>query len=473
MKEKYEDAINWLDHQYNSTYIEFQKKNGNVKISTISVYTHLKQVFVDYISKVKEIYNKNSLMEEIENIQNKEIGEGINIEIEFNSIVSNITVDITTFLEEAEKRLIDEKLEFLSNIDSGFVAGFNKTVLDFLKSDGINEMKTLLENDYKATIGFKFRELTEEIGYIKDFMLVVMESSDSKLISKRLAEELKVIYSQFNDEINEIIPLQIDNVIYPKILSFENEILKLIPESFINTLKRELESSDLKNIMKNEKLLDLVPKIFPEGFKANLTSYLKEMLDLKSLNNLKDSYSSQIYSDLDTLSKLVMEYHNLIRNTVGGKAQGQTSPDVTTVVSKYNEYAKVINEYNDIFTFEVDQEKKISNIENFLKNRLLNHIKQIRDGFDLQVSIGENGVKDAMNNYNQEDVLQQVKNLLNNNIGQKVTSVNNTLVAEMNLLRWEIGNIFDTKMRDLLVDACKDLSVTGFIKRSEKIEEEI
>jgi hypothetical protein len=48
--------------------------------------------------------------------------------------------------------------------------------------------------------------------------------------------------------------------------------------------------------MKNEKLLDLVPKIFPEGFKANLTSYLKEMLDLKPLNNLKDSYSSQIYS---------------------------------------------------------------------------------------------------------------------------------------------------------------------------------
>ena len=467
MKEKYEDAINWLDHQYNSTYIEFQKKNGNVKISSISVYNHLKQVFVDYISKVKEIYNKNSLMEEIENIQNKEIGEGINIEIEFNSIVSNITGDITTFLEEAEKRLIDEKLEFLSNIDSGFVAGFNKTVLDFLKSDGINEMKTLWENDYKATIGFKFRELTEEIGYIKDFMLVIMESSDSKLISKRLAEELKVIYSQFNDEINEIIPLQIDNVIYPKILSFENEILKLIPESFINTLKRELESSDLKNTMKNEKLLDLVPKIFPEGFKANLTSYLKEMLDLKSLNDLKDSYSSQIYSDLDTLSKLVMEYHNLIRNTVGGKAQGQTSPDVTTVVSKYNEYAKVINEYNDIFTFEVDQEKKISNIENFLKNRLLNHIKGIRNGFDLQVSIGEDGVNDAMNNYNQEDVLQQVKNLLNNNIGQKVTSVNNSLVAEMNLLRWEIGNIFDTKMRDLLVDACKDLSVTGFIKTSE------
>ena len=219
--------------------------------------------------------------------------------------------------------------------------------------------------------------------------------------------------------------------------------------------------------MKNEKLLDLVPKIFPEGFKANLTSYLKEMLDLKSLNDLKDSYSSQIYSDLDTLSKLVMEYHNLIRNTVGGKAQGQTSSDVTVVVTKYNEYAKVIDKYNDIFTFEVDQEKKISNIENFLKNRLLNHIKQIRNGFDLQVSIGENGVKNAMNNYNQEDVLQQVKNLLNNNIGQKVTSVNNSLVAEMNLLSWEIGNIFDTKMRDLLVDACKDLSVTGFIKTSE------
>ena len=62
IEEIYKENLNYLDFQYNSTFIEFQTFNGkNGKITEILVYEHLKDVFNNFFSKVKEIYNDKIL----------------------------------------------------------------------------------------------------------------------------------------------------------------------------------------------------------------------------------------------------------------------------------------------------------------------------------------------------------------------------------------------------------------------------
>ena len=69
-------------------------------------------MFNNFFSKVKEIYNDKDLNDIFKSNQKNKIDN----------------LGIHTFQDEARKRLIDEKLEFSSNIESSFVKGFNKKI---------------------------------------------------------------------------------------------------------------------------------------------------------------------------------------------------------------------------------------------------------------------------------------------------------------------------------------------------------
>jgi hypothetical protein len=109
-------------------------------------------------------------------------------------------------------------------------------------------------------------------------MEVILNSVDTKLVSKRLGDLLVVIFNEMNTEFKNLISVHYDNIVYPRILDFENQILELIPTYFIENLKVELTSSNFKTLLNNERVLELIPTIFPEGFKANLTTHLKNKL---------------------------------------------------------------------------------------------------------------------------------------------------------------------------------------------------
>ena len=438
IEEIYKENLNYLDSQYNSTFIEFQTFNGkNGKITEISIYAHLKEVFNNFFSKVQ---------------------------VKFNDFIENLNEDINTFQDEARKRLIDEKLEFSSNIESSFVKGFNKTISDYMKGNIISEMNKIFEEDYSSNIKNKFRYLQEEINSIKDYMIVLLESPDLKSVSKRLSDTLKTIYRSINEEFNEIIPLQINNTIYKRVTIFEDEILDLIPNKFINKLLIELKSSDFKARINNEKILDLLPQSFPEGFKSNLTSYFKEYLNELALDSFKENYEKNINSDLKEISRLLSNYNSLIREKVSYKSQSQTSSDMIGVINEYNKYLNAVNNYNNIFTFELNQ-NKVNEIKTLFTDYLLKEIISIREGFDYQIQIGEKQVEMALENYDYFNASKIVEEeLLKTNISEVVSNAKSQLNETMNLLNWAVGNKFDEEMRDKLPKECENITRIEFKK---------
>ena len=464
IEEIYKENLNYLDSQYNSTLIEFQTFNGkNGKITEISVYDNLKDVFNNFFSKVKEIYNDKDLNDIFKSNQKNEINN-LGIQVKFNDFIENLNEDINTFQDEARKRLIDEKLEFSSNIESSFVKGFNKTISDYMKGNVISEMNKIFEEDYSSNIKNKFRYLQEEINSIKDYMIVLLESPDLKSVSKRLSDTLKTIYRSINEEFNEIIPLQINNTIYKRITIFEDEILDLIPNKFINKLLIELKSSDFKARINNEKILDLIPQSFPEGFKSNLTSYFKEYLNKLALASFKENYEKNINSDLKEISRLLSNYNSLIREKVSYKSQSQTSSDMIGVINEYNKYLNVVNNYNNIFIFELNP-NKVNEIKTLFTDYLLKEIISIREGFDYQIQIGEKQVEIALSNYDYFNASKIVEEeLLKTNISEVVSNAKSQLNETMNLLNWAVGNKFDEEMRDKLPKECENITRIEFKK---------
>ncbi len=71
----------------------------------------------------------------------------LGIQVKFNDFIENLNEDINTFQDEARKSLIDEKLEFSSNIESSFIKGFNKTISDYMKGNVISKMNKIFEED--------------------------------------------------------------------------------------------------------------------------------------------------------------------------------------------------------------------------------------------------------------------------------------------------------------------------------------
>ena len=265
-----------------------------------------------------------------------------------------------------------------------------------------------------------------------------------------------------NDKFNNIISVHYDNIVYPRILDFENQILELIPTYFIENLKVELTSSNFKTLLNNERVYKLIPTIFPEGFKAILATHLKNELDSTSLNNFKISYENLINSDLSALSNHMLILHDFIRNLVAQKSSSQTSPDMTTTIDVYNAYKVVVGSYNSDFTFEVNSEK-IGYIQDFFNNRLLGLITIIRTAFNNGLVQSQSKILAAMNRYQQYQIYAQVVNdLSNSQISSSVSAVNSVLTTNMNNLNTELATLFTDKMKSLLVNACKDIVVDGF-----------
>jgi len=463
IKTQYNEILKTLHYQYNATFTKLELYKGPNKITEISVYPQIKSILEDFFEKVRDIYDPEELNNELLNVQTEELNDnGINIEIVFDNTIGKLNQHIQNFLVAAQKRAEDEKLEFLSKIEPGFINGFIRTVKDFLSKDGINALNNLFKSDYESTIKHEFKYLINETTSIKEYMEVLLDSPDVKSVSVKLGDSLKVIYKEMNNEFKKIISVHYNNVVYPRILDFENQILELIPTYFIENLKVELKSSNFKTLLNNERVLKLIPTIFPEGFKANLTTHLKNELYSTSLTNFKNSYQSLINSDLSKFLNHMLELHNYIRNLVAEKSSSQTSPDMTTTINIYDTYKRVVDNYNSTFNFEVNT-NKIGYIKNFFNNRLLSYITIIRTAFNNGLTEAQTKILNAMNRYQQEQIFEKVKNdLSNSKISSSVNSVNSNLTAVMNQLNERLKKVFNANMKNLLVNACAGISVDGF-----------
>ncbi len=127
------------------------------------IYLVKSKKFIMIIKDLNDIFKSN---------QKNKINN-LGIQVKFNDFIENLNEYINTFKDEARKRLIDEKLEFSSNIESSCDKGFNKTISDYMKGNVISKMNKIYEEDYSSNIKNKFRYLQEEINSIKDYVILL------------------------------------------------------------------------------------------------------------------------------------------------------------------------------------------------------------------------------------------------------------------------------------------------------------
>jgi hypothetical protein len=134
------------------------------------------------------------------------------------------------------------------------------------------------------------------------------------------------------------------------------------------------------------------------------------------------------------------------------------------VINEYNKYLNAVNNYNNIFTFELNQ-NKVNEIKTLFTDYLLKEIISIREGFDYQIQIGEKQVEMALENYDYFNASKIVEEeLLKTNISEVVSNAKSQLNETMNLLNWVVGNKFDEEMRDKLPKECENITRIEFKK---------
>ena len=77
-------------------------------------------------------------------------------------------------------------------------------------------------------------------------------------------------------DINEIIPKKIENVIYPKIETFNGEVKTKTVNLFVETLKKD--NSLLVDFLNITKIYNLVPKTFSDSFNGELEAYFDNII---------------------------------------------------------------------------------------------------------------------------------------------------------------------------------------------------
>ena len=204
-------------------------------------------------------------------------------------------------------RLEQEKTQFTAKMKKLYEQGYIST-LSFLNNN-FNYFNDIFDEDYFLNIKNIFNLMNEYSNDTYIYMYSLLNETYLKGISKLLSERLKNIFGYVRDETSKLIESKIPLLIYNKIDDFRNEVLKEIPKYFLNELFQNiLQSDNFKNSLINEKLYELIPKSYSSGFRANLTSYLFEVLNPLT-QQFKQRYYDTIMGDLDLYKNKLSEYH--------------------------------------------------------------------------------------------------------------------------------------------------------------------
>jgi hypothetical protein len=114
--------------------------------------------------------------------------------------------------------------------------------------------------------------ILDTIEYIK----ILLNTAELKGIGSSLATSFIEVFGKAAGYINEIIPKKIENVIYPKIETFNNEVKTKIVNLFVDTLKKD--NSLLVDFLNNPKIYNLVPKTFNDSFNGELEAYFNDII---------------------------------------------------------------------------------------------------------------------------------------------------------------------------------------------------
>ena len=414
IKSRFTDIMNSLHNQYNATYNVYSNKSVTPSNHTInelsyeSTYIPLLNLFEQFFNKVKEIYNQETLMSFIRNMQNNQLKK-LYIDTSFGDFYDIFMDKLDYLMIKNEERILQEKSDFLSNITILYIKGFNNTI-DLFKNIGINYLNSLISSDHLLRIVPKFRTMILLINQTYDYMNALLDDVYTKQISKLLASRLNNTYLDLRNEIQNIFESKMD-IIYLKIDEFRYNILELIPEYFLNRLSNEIKSDYMKNTLGNDKIYNLLYYNFTDALKANLSSFLNEKIDL---SYLKYNYNDKIQNNLSELKKILINYHYYISNRAATASHTYNMNSMSTIIMKYKDWVKQLNNLNLVFDFELTDTKKQS--INELYNIIIPYLNKTNNDFIKLRSEQDSKMKKVVDNYKIGDLLPSVKQELEGSI---------------------------------------------------------
>ena len=459
IKSRFNDIMNSIQNQYNATYNVFSNKsvtpshNEITQLSKNSTYDPLLNLIQEFFNKVKEVYNQESLMRFIENIQDNQLKK-FYIDTAFSDFYDIFMNQINDFLMKGEERLLQEKSEFLSNITIFYIKGFNQTIDSFYHI-GINYLNSIISNDHLLKIVPDFRRMILFVNQTNDYLNSLLDDVFTKQISKLMANKLNNAFLSVRNEILDIFSVKMD-IIYFKINGFKNNILELIPTFFLDRLSNEIQSDYMKKTLGNEKIYNLLYYNFTDALKANLSSILNEKIDLLYFY---EDYKEKIQNNLTELTDILREYHYSISKRAASASQTYNMNTMTTIIIKYQEWVNQLKNLSDVYNFEVIDSKK--NLINELYNKIIPNLNKINNDFIDERKDQEKNMKKVVDNYKIGDLLIPVKKELEGSlINSNIIKVKQNIIQIMENLKYEITNKFNNISQKLKNNFTKPL--TGF-----------
>ena len=440
---KYSDIIAYFDAEFNSSFTSLSNNSiisAPNKIDKLDNATYETSINIinDFFKKMKEIYNEQSIMQELGNSQDI-VFEKFDPQKTYSGLMDSLDSKISKFSSIADARFTQEKIEFSSNIDSIIVKLYNESLKEFLEGVGNDYIKDVYDYDNVNNVEPQFKFLNQVIEDSNVYMNSLLNTSDLKYISKSLASRLKNIFNQLSDKLNEIIPPKVDNVINQKLTMFTENAEYLIPSFFITSMLDKINSDNLREPLNNEVVYKLIPKNFTDGFKANLTTIFSSRLNV---DNYKEEYKNSITSKLVEITNKLGVYDKKMKVTVGTIPQTIKDKYMSLTIKDYENLESVVNNYKETLVIELDDNKK-----NYTTDFFLNEIKpcivNVSDTFIREKKEQDKEITNYIKNFEATNALAQVQSDVNSsNITQVVNSVQKVINDTLDKLVTYISNNF-------------------------------
>jgi hypothetical protein len=282
-----------------------------------------------------------------------------------------------------------------------------------------------------------------------DYMNALLDDVYLKQLSKLISKRVEEIYGYVRDEIKEVIEHQINVIISNKFEIFKNAVLASIPNYFLDQLKRIIESNYFFSTLYNEKVYNLIPTEFTDGFRANLTQYLHSEL---TTDKLKDKYKNRVYSDFNDIILILSQYHEKMGKRASDASHTYTNAAMNTIIQRYLEWDKEVSAFDILYSLDVPQ-SKIDKIIEFFNKEIIPSLNNISDGYDTERGIQIRNLEAVLKQYRMVDFLKEVKaQLAKMKFESNIEVINNNTKKIMDDLYNKVKTMFDNIAPKLKAD---------------------
>ena len=466
----YEEILNFLEYELNSTanlYNKQQNPNSNYLINHVNISTEdvIENIVELFFKKAEEVYNNDDIKYSFEKAQNISM-ENYTFNNDFDDFSSLIIEDIINFSEMSILRYNEEQNEFKSIIKVIFEDSFNDYVNNYINNVGHDYLTQIVNEDYEMNIADTFRFLNSNIKDIYNFMNALLDTSELKALGYELITGIRDLFPFVRNKVIKIIPDKIEQIIYPKIDIFKSEIQNKIVKVFVNYITSD-ESLDYLSSLFSSEVYKLIPKKYTDSFYAILEGKFNTLIS-NSISNMKNLYNTNIRENLNIFNETFYGYESLIKDTIKGVVSTKPDENWLSLIRVIEKIEYKVEPYDVEILFITDNDT-LKGIDDFFKESFYNNLSSIIYGYNEQVRIGQQQLKDKFSKFTFTTSYDKVKEGLNNiNFENQIKDIQYNIKKYINNIN-TISII--SGLSSSLEDYSKNVKFTGFNAVNRRLEE--